>query len=141
MQRKNLLKTFALCTIKSTKYVLIALGLIAPVSTLSATDLTIKRANTPAISRKTVEYQCDSTGTKMGVPAGPFPVEYLNGGGNSLVVVPVAGNSLIFSNVFAGSGARYVAQQFTWWEAHGSVTLSSDSLAGKSQSTCKPTGK
>jgi membrane-bound inhibitor of C-type lysozyme len=65
-------------------------------------------------------------------------VEYINGGGNSLAIVPVSGNTLIFSNVIAGSGARYLAGQYTWWESGGSVTLSSDSLAGKMESTCKP---
>jgi membrane-bound inhibitor of C-type lysozyme len=70
------------------------------------------------------------------VPSGSFRVEYINGGGNSLVVVPIGGNALVFSNVMAGSGARYTTQQYTGWEAKGSVALSSDSLTGKIQSTC-----
>jgi membrane-bound inhibitor of C-type lysozyme len=94
-------------------------------------------ANT-SFSRKTVQYSCDANGSKIGVPSGTFSVEYINGGGNGLVVVPIDHNALVFSNVFAGSGARYVAQQYTWWEAGGAVTLSTDSLAGKMQSTCKP---
>ncbi len=102
----------------------------------SATDLTIHLPGDASISRKSVRYQCDASGTKIGVPAGAFAVEYLNGAGNSLVVVPLSGKSLIFSNVMSGSGARYTAQQYTWWEAGGGVNLSSDSLAGKMQSTC-----
>ena len=72
----------------------------------------------------------------MGLPAGVFSVEYLNGAGNSLAIVPVSGNSLIFANVVSGSGARYAAGQYIWWEAGGGVTFSSDSIAGKMSSEC-----
>ena len=71
------------------------------------------------------------------MPSGTFFVEYINGGGNNLVVVPISGNALIFSSVSAGSGARYTAQQYTWWEAGGSITLVSDSMTGKIRSTCQ----
>lgn len=113
-------------------------ALCAGVSVLSATDLTIHLPNTPSITRQKVLYQCDATATQIGVPAVPFSVEYINGGGNSLVVVPMAGNALIFSNVSSGSGVRYTAQQYTWWEAKNSATLYSDSLTGKSQTSCRP---
>lgn len=101
-----------------------------------AADLTIHLAGAVSISRESVEYRCDQAGTKIGVPAGSFTVEYINGGGNSLAVVPISGDSIVFSNVFAGSGARYTAKRYTWWEAGPSVTLSSDSLAGKMHSNC-----
>jgi membrane-bound inhibitor of C-type lysozyme len=114
----------------------IVLGWIVCVCAASATDLTIHLPNNPSISRQSAKYQCDARGTTIGVPSHPFSVEYINGGGNSLVVVPISGNALIFSNVVAGSGARYTTQQYTWWEAGGSVTLSSDSLTGKIQSSC-----
>lgn len=113
------------------------LGLLGLVGTISATDLTIHLPAHPLLARQNVLFQCDATGPQIGVPAGPFSVEYINGGGNSLVVVPIGSNALIFSNVVAGSGARYTAQQYTWWEAGGAVTLTSDSLAGKLQSTCR----
>ena len=91
-----------------------------------------------AVSRQVVLYQCDAQASKLGLPPVPFPVEYINGGGNSLAVLPIAGKSLIFANVLSGSGARYAAQQFTWWEAGGrGVTLSSDSLAGKMETSCQ----
>jgi membrane-bound inhibitor of C-type lysozyme len=102
-----------------------------------ATDLTIHLNGSEPISRSTVKFQCDAQGAKMGLPDGVFPVEYLNGAGNSLAVVPVGGRSLIFANVFAGSGARYAAGQYIWWDAAGrSVTFTSDSLAGKMRSQC-----
>jgi membrane-bound inhibitor of C-type lysozyme len=43
---------------------------------------------------------------------------------------------MIFANVMSGSGARYAAAQYIWWDAQGAVTFYSDSLSGKMQSTC-----
>jgi membrane-bound inhibitor of C-type lysozyme len=105
-----------------------------------ATDLTIHLNGAQALTRKTVQYQCDAKGAGMGLPAGAFPVEYINGAGNSLVIVPVHETSLIFANVSSGSGARYAAGQYIWWEAGGAVTFYSDSLAGKTQSACHRAG-
>lgn len=116
-------------------------ALIASGLNTFASDLTIHLAGAATFTRKTVQYECDGSGTKIGVPSGSFPVEYINGGGNSLVIVPVGGNSLVFANVSSGSGARYVSQQYTWWDAQGKATLYSDSLGGKSQSTCTPVNK
>ena len=79
----------------------------------------------------------------MGLPAGAFSVEYINaagsdgGAGNHLAVLPIHGASLIFANVISGSGAKYAAGEYIWWDAAGrSVSLSSDSLAGKMRSEC-----
>jgi membrane-bound inhibitor of C-type lysozyme len=106
-------------------------------STLAgAADLTIHLSGSQPISRKTVQYQCDSQAAATGLPAAAFPVEYINGAGNSLVIVPVNGASLIFTNVTSASGARYAAGQYIWWDAAGSVNFYSDSLAGKKESAC-----
>jgi membrane-bound inhibitor of C-type lysozyme len=52
-------------------------------------------------------------------------------------VVPIAGKPVIFANVLSGSGARYAAHQYVWWEAAGrSVTLRSETLAGNIETTC-----
>jgi membrane-bound inhibitor of C-type lysozyme len=106
-------------------------------STLAgATDLTIHLSGSQPLTRKTVQYQCDGQAAATGLPAAAFQVEYINGAGNSLVIVPVQGASLIFTNVSSASGARYAAGQYIWWDAAGSVNFYSDSLAGKSQSAC-----
>jgi len=103
----------------------------------AASDLTIHLNGTDAIKRNTVKYQCDAQGAKMGLPAGVFSVDYLNGAGNHLAVVPVKGNSLIFVTVPSGSGAKYAAAEFTWWEAGGrGTTFSSDFPGPKASSTC-----
>jgi membrane-bound inhibitor of C-type lysozyme len=102
-----------------------------------ATDLTIHLNGSQTISRNTMKFQCDAQGAKMGLPAGVFSVEYLNGAGNSLAIVPVGADSRIFVNVVSGSGARYAAGEYIWWDAGGrGVTFSSDSLAGKMSSSC-----
>jgi membrane-bound inhibitor of C-type lysozyme len=121
------------------KFMMVA-GLVCGAAVAGATDLTIHLKGTQPLTRKTVQYQCDAQGAAMGLPATAFPVEYINGAGNSLVVVPVHEASLIFANVSSGSGARYAAGQYIWWEAGGAVTFYSDSLAGKTQSSCHRAG-
>jgi membrane-bound inhibitor of C-type lysozyme len=103
-----------------------------------ASELTIHLNGDEKIERKTVRYQCDAQGAKMGLPAGVFSVEYLNGAGNSLAVVPVKGNSMVFVTVPSGSGAKYAAAQFTWWEAGGrGTTFASDFPVPKASSACR----
>jgi membrane-bound inhibitor of C-type lysozyme len=118
------------------KQILVGAGALAFSSIALGTELTIHLNGSQPISRQTVQYQCDAKGAAMGLPATIFPVEYLNGGGNSLAIVPIHGASMIFANVNSGSGARYAASDYIWWDAAGSVTISSDSLAGKTQSAC-----
>ena len=117
---------------------IVAMGAVLACSGFaSATDVTIHLSGSEPISRSTMKYQCDGQGSKMGLPAGTFSVEYVNGAGNSLAIVPVAGHSLIFANVTSGSGARYAAGSYIWWEAGGrGVSFSSDSIAGKMTSEC-----
>jgi len=104
----------------------------------AATDLTIHLKGSESITRSTIRYQCDAEGAKMGLPANAFSVEYINGAGNSLAILPVNGKSLIFANVISGSGARYAADRYIWWDAAGrSVSFSSDSLSGKMRSECR----
>ncbi|MGC1871392.1 MAG: MliC family protein [Acidobacteriaceae bacterium] len=115
----------------------IAIAILSLGATASATDVTLRLKGSQAMSRATVQYECDAQGVKMGLPAGIFSVEYLNGAGNSLAILPVNGESLVFANIFSGSGARYAAKQYIWWDAAGrSVSFSSDSLAGKMRSAC-----
>lgn len=101
-----------------------------------ASDLTLHLNGTATFSRTTVKYQCDANAADLHLFPGVFTVEYINGGGNSLAIVPVGADSMVFVNVVAGSGARYVAKEFTWWESGGGVIFSSNSLAGKATSNC-----
>jgi membrane-bound inhibitor of C-type lysozyme len=117
-------------------WMLIAIAGLASCSLAGATDLTLHLQGTQPLTHKTVQYQCDAHGAAMGLPSGVFSVEYVNGAGNSLVIVPVNGMSLIFANITSGSGARYAAGQYIWWDAAGGVNFYSDSLAGKMESAC-----
>jgi membrane-bound inhibitor of C-type lysozyme len=119
------------------KQTLIGTAVLSCSALAGATDLTIHLNGSQPITRNTVKIQCDVQGSRMGLPAGVFSVEYLNGAGNSLAIVPVGGNSLIFANIVSGSGARYAAGEYIWWDAAGrGITFSSDSLAGKMSSAC-----
>jgi membrane-bound inhibitor of C-type lysozyme len=123
------------------KLVFTGIGVLSWSALAGAADLTIHLNGSQPITRNTVKVQCDAQGSKMRLPSGIFSVEYLNGAGNSLAIVPVSGDSLIFANVFAGSGARYAAKEFVWWDAAGrGITFSSDSLAGKMSSACHRVG-
>lgn len=111
--------------------------LFALAGSAHATDVTLHLQGSQPVMRSTVRYACDANGTRMGLPGGIFSVEYVNGAGNSLAIVPIGGKSLIFANVVSGSGARYAAGQYIWWEAGGrGVSLSSDSLARKMRTEC-----
>lgn len=58
--------------------------------------------------RRTVRYECE------GIEA-PVVVRYVNAAPNFLALVPVGGHTLVFVNVAAASGARYVAGPYEWW--------------------------
>jgi membrane-bound inhibitor of C-type lysozyme len=120
------------------KRIVTGLGILSIAAFAGATDLSIHLKGSGPLTRVTAQYQCDSQGVKMGLPTGAFSVEYLNGAGNSLAVLPIHGNSLVFANVTSGSGARYAAGEYIWWDAAGrSISLSSDSIAGKMRSECR----
>jgi membrane-bound inhibitor of C-type lysozyme len=121
------------------KFVAIGAGLWSSAVTGEAADLTIQLAGDTSVSRHVAQFQCDSTGVQMGLPAGAFTVEYLDGAGNSLAVLPIGGHSLIFANVISASGARYASGRYIWWDAGSrGIHLYSDfdSLDGKQQATC-----
>ncbi|MEG9434923.1 MliC family protein [Edaphobacter sp. HDX4] len=108
--------------------------LVAPAG---ATDLTLHLAGNDPVKRNTARFQCDAQGARMGLPAGIFSVEYINGAGNHLAVVPVKGSSMIFVTVPSGSGAKYAAEQWTWWDAGTrGTTFGSDFPGPKATSSC-----
>jgi membrane-bound inhibitor of C-type lysozyme len=103
-----------------------------------STDLHITLDGAGPITRKVAHFACDKNGAGLGLPAGVFQVEYINGAGNSLAVLPIGGRRLIFANILSGSGARYAADRYTW--SDGGIRgafLASDSLAGHAQTLCR----
>ena len=90
-----------------------------------------------AVARIHASFVCGTDGVAMGLPAGPFTVEYLNAGENHLAILPVHGQALIFANVISGSGARYAAGQYIWWDAGDrGVTLYAVGIEGHPKAEC-----
>src|SRR5579875_1436193 len=109
---------------------------------LPAADLTIHLSGSPQFSHRGERVACDANGATMGLPSRVFTVDYIYGGDNSLAIVPVNGKSLTFANVVAGSGARYMARQYTWWDAAGrGITFTSDWIDGKKAANCQTAKK
>jgi membrane-bound inhibitor of C-type lysozyme len=65
--------------------------------------------------RNVVHYECDGLE--------PFAVDYVNASPTFLAIVPIEGERLLFANVIAASGARYVSGQYEWWTRGSEATL------------------
>lgn len=99
-------------------------------------DLSVRLPGVP-ITRIHASFECGADGVALGLPAGPFTVEYLNAGENHLAVIPIHGQALVFANVISGSGARYAAGRYIWWDAGArGVTLYADSADGHPRAEC-----
>lgn len=76
-----------------------------------------------SVERQSVTYSC-SDGVER-------TAEYINvGQSNSLALIEIEGETLVFVNVLSGSGARYAARQYIWWDAQNAVTFT-DETAGE----------
>ncbi|MDE1991482.1 MAG: MliC family protein [Rhizobiaceae bacterium] len=87
---------------------LVALGAL-PQFAAAAGGGNIRLQTDGTYEHKTVTYDCAS--------AGRIKVTYVNADPNFLAIVPVKGQKqdLIFASVISGSGARYAAGKFIWW--------------------------
>ena len=65
--------------------------------------------------RQVTTYECEGLE--------PMTVEYLNAAPNFLALVPVEGETLVFTAVLAASGVRYAAAQWEWWTAGAEASL------------------
>lgn len=66
--------------------------------------------------RSVVRYQCQGIEELL-------DVTYVNAAPNFLAVVPLQDHRLVFVNVLAASGAKYVAGEYEWWTKGGEATL------------------
>ena len=92
------------------------LAILAAAPAVGAETLTLDLTGAASADRTTIQYQCEGIGR--------LAVEYVNAGPNSLALVPVEGDMLVFVAVVAGSGARYVSGPYTWWASGRSANLS-----------------
>jgi membrane-bound inhibitor of C-type lysozyme len=65
--------------------------------------------------RSVVQYNC-------GQPD-PLRVEYINAAPNYLAIISVNGPKLVFVTVLSGSGAKYAAGEYEWWNKGSEGTL------------------
>lgn len=67
-------------------------------------------------------YECDD--------GRDLAVRYVDAGANSLAIIPLEGEELVFVNVVAASGARYVSGMWEWWGKGQEATLTRVDQAG-----------
>ncbi|MDB5535660.1 MAG: hypothetical protein JWQ65_535 [Devosia sp.] len=67
------------------------------------------------VEKKTTQYDCGDFGQ--------ISVVYINAGSNFLALVPFEGETLIFTTVLSGSGARYVSGTHEWATKGPEATL------------------
>ena len=77
-------------------------------SAMSATaaEITITTSSHEDVQRSRIVYDCGGRG---------IPVEYINTGPVSLAVLEIDGETVVASNVFAASGAKYAGGPYVWW--------------------------
>lgn len=90
------------------------------------------------VARIRASFECGAAGVALGLPAGPFTVEYLNAGENHLALLPVHGKQLVFANVISASGARYAAGRYIWWDAGDrGIALYAEGIDGHPKADCR----
>lgn len=85
---------------------LTAIILAAAANTATASTVTLELPGSASVERKSVSYKCGDEVVKA---------EYINAGGNSLVVLTINDQTVVAVTVLSGSGARYAGQQYVWW--------------------------
>ncbi|MBD0414790.1 MliC family protein [Oryzicola mucosus] len=90
---------------------------LGPVSAQEVDASSIKLTLDPAANGEviSVDYRCGGAAT--------VNVRYVNADPNTLAVIPVDGQSLIFVSTLSGSGARYVSGKYEWWSKGAEGTL------------------
>ena len=66
--------------------------------------------------RRTVTYQCEEI-------ADPLQVVFIDAKPNFLAIMPVGPYTMVFVNVSAASGAKYVGGEFEFWTKGAEATL------------------
>jgi membrane-bound inhibitor of C-type lysozyme len=113
-------------------------GAILWISTLALAENLTVRLPGVKVERIRATFSCGAEGVALGLPSHPFMVEYLNAGGNSLAILPIHDKRIIFANVISGSGARYAAGRYIWWDAGDrGVTLYADGIDGHPKADCQ----
>lgn len=67
-------------------------------------------------------YECDD--------GRDLAVRYVDAGANSLAIIPLEGEEIVFVNVVAASGARYLSGMWEWWAKGKEASLTRVDQAG-----------
>ncbi|MFT9298955.1 MAG: MliC family protein [Gluconobacter sp.] len=118
---------------------------VNPAFASKATNLQIKLASATTVDRHTVLYTCQGNGDAAAellsrLPKKRIAVQYINADAISLAVLPIEGQTQVFSNVIAADGAKYAAAQYVWWNKGNDAFFSSD-MDDKALVTCHAIGK
>jgi membrane-bound inhibitor of C-type lysozyme len=98
------------------------IGCIAAVSAQSASAMPLTIPQIQTASAQTTRYDCKDGKN--------ISVQYTNTRNRqSFAALTVDGRKLLFVNVNAGSGAKYVADQYTWWTKGPQANLYDDMAA------------
>lgn len=109
--------------IKSTVMTAGTLCLLAANHSATAMPLTVPQIQTATTN--TLRYQCRGGST--------LTVQYMNTKNKqSFALLTVDGRKMLFVNVLAGSGAKYVGDHYTWWTKGPEGTLTDDTADPKS---------
>lgn len=92
-------------------------GLLAA-GTAAASELRLPIPGSAAVETIAAAYDCGAKGK--------LAATYVNSGPNTLALVPVDGQTLVFVTVLSGSGARYASGPWIWWTKGATATLSDD---------------
>jgi membrane-bound inhibitor of C-type lysozyme len=119
------------------RYAAVLAGAVLGISAIAlAENLTIPLPGVQ-VTRIRAAFTCGTDGVALGLPSQPFTVEYLNAGENHLAILPLHGKSMVFANVISGSGARYAAGRYIWWDAGDrGVTLYAEGVDGHPKADC-----
>lgn len=119
------------------RYGVVLAGAVLGISAMAlAENLTVPLPGVQ-VTRIRATFTCGADGVALGLPSQPFVVEYVNAGENHLAVLPIHGKSMVFANVMSGSGARYAASRYIWWDAGDrSVTLYAEGVDGHPRADC-----
>lgn len=102
------------------KYVMPAIALTVATAT-GAAALSLSLPLGEGANIATQSYQCGDAA---------MTVHYVNDGRNSLALVPVEGETVVFVNTVAASGAKYVSGSNSWWSNGDSVTFEDELVEG-----------
>lgn len=108
----------------------------------AASTLSIPLVPAGRVQKLSATYTCSGSKELLDKLAKPsVSVTYLNAGAVSLAVMAVEGQTQVFSNVIAASGARYTANRFEWWSKGDTAFFSEFGADDTARLTCQVTHK